>query len=331
MKIKPKRSFRKEFKYRFRILIAAVLTLLTVYYAASTINNYFSGNTGNYSLNNKNNTENHTTPPEEKPADTEIPYEESDKKENEIPDNNSDKDTETERPHNETDKTEEPLSDTETETPEEPASEEKTDTKLPDGFVYLKEFLPEARFDIRYATTHNFTGQIVDGYLSDNVCLTIEAAEALKKASEYLKEQGYGILIYDAYRPKRAVEFFIEWGKQPEDYSTKDEFYPSFTKEYLFNNGYLARRSAHSRGSTVDLTLFYLDTGELVDMGSPYDFLDTISNHGTDKITEQQTRNRNILKEAMKKAGFKELRTEWWHYTLVNEPYPDTYFDFVIE
>lgn len=118
------------------------MTLLTVYYAASTINNYFSGNTGNYSLNNKNNTENHTTPPEEKPADTEIPYEESDKKENEIPDNNSDKDTETERPHNETDKTEEPLSDTETETPEEPASEEKlTQNSLMGLYTLRNSFL----------------------------------------------------------------------------------------------------------------------------------------------------------------------------------------------
>ena len=214
---------------------------------------------------------------------------------------------------------------------EKQSSGEKPKTALPDGFVYLKEYLPEARFEVRYATNHNFTGQVVEGYLSDNISLTKEAAQALKKASEDLKEQGYGILIYDAYRPKRAVDFFIEWGKQPEDYKTKDEFYPKFTKEYLFNNGYLARRSGHSRGSTVDLTLFYLDTGELVDMGSPYDFLDTISNHGTDKITEEQTRNRNILKEAMKRANFKELRTEWWHYTLINEPYPDTYFDFVVE
>ena len=211
------------------------------------------------------------------------------------------------------------------------APEKNSNSKLPEGFVYLKEFLPEARFEVRYATTHNFTGQVVDGYLSDNICLTIEAAEALKKASEYLKKQGYGILIYDAYRPKRAVDFFMEWSKKPEDYSTKEEFYPNFTKEYLFENGYLARRSAHSRGSTVDLTLFYLDTGELVDMGSPYDFLDPISNHGTDKITEEQTRNRNILKEAMNKAGFKAISTEWWHYTLIDEPYPDTYFDFVIE
>lgn len=208
---------------------------------------------------------------------------------------------------------------------------EKKNTVLPEGFVHLKEFLPEARFEIRYATTHNFTGRVVEGYLSDNVSLTIEAAKALKKASDDLKSQGYGILIYDAYRPKRAVDFFIAWSKEPENNLTKEEFYPEFKKEELFNKGYLAKRSGHSRGSTVDLTLYYLDSGELVDMGSPYDFLGTISNHGTDKITEEQTRNRNILKDAMKKAGFKELRTEWWHYELLNEPYPDTYFDFVVE
>lgn len=208
---------------------------------------------------------------------------------------------------------------------------EKKKSVLPEGFVYLKEYLPDAKFEIRYSTTHNFTGRIVEGYLSDNVSLTKEAAAALKKASDDLKSQGYGILIYDAYRPKRAVDFFIAWSKEPEDNLTKEEFYPEFKKEELFNKGYLARRSGHSRGSTIDLTLFYLDSGELVDMGSPYDFLGTISNHGTDKVTETQTRNRNILKDAMKKAGFKELRTEWWHYEHLNEPYPDTYFDFVVE
>ena len=184
---------------------------------------------------------------------------------------------------------------------------------------------------MRYATDHNFTGQIVDGYHSENISLTLDAAKALQKAAEDLKEQGYGFLIYDAYRPKRAVSFFLEWAEQPENNLTKAEFYPDYEKKELFKLGYLAKRSAHSRGSAIDLTLFSLDTGELLDMGSPYDFLSPISNHGTKLITKAQTENRNILKNAMKAAGFKELRTEWWHYQLIQEPYPDTYFDFVIE
>lgn len=207
----------------------------------------------------------------------------------------------------------------------------KPSTPLPTGFVYLSEALPEAKFDVRYSTTHNFTGQVVDGYLSDNISMTAKAAEALQKASTFLNENGYGLLTYDSYRPKRAVSFFIEWGEQPETNLTKAEFYPSFAKKDLFELGYLARRSAHSRGSTIDLTLFDLKTSELLDMGSPYDFLGPISNHATKLITDTQTKNRNILKSAMKSAGFKELRTEWWHYQLLDEPFPETYFDFVIE
>lgn len=207
----------------------------------------------------------------------------------------------------------------------------KSKSVLPDGFVYISDALPEAKFEVRYATTHNFTGKVVEGYNSDHISMTVQAAKALQKASKILKEQGYGILIYDAYRPKRAVDFFIEWGEQPETNETKAEFYPDFEKQELFKLGYLAKRSGHSRGSTIDLTIFDLKTDELLDMGSPYDFLGKISNHGTTLISEEQTANRNILKDAMKAAGFKELRTEWWHYQLVNEPFPQTYFDFVIE
>jgi len=211
-------------------------------------------------------------------------------------------------------------------------SEENADAEGPHpGFVYISKALPEAKLDVRYATTHNFTGRVVEGYLSDNISITKEAAKALKKASEELKSKGYGIIIYDAYRPKRAVDSFIKWSQEPENNLTKAEFYPDFQKEQLFKLGYLAKRSAHSRGSTVDLTLFDLNTGEPLDMGSPYDFLGPISNHGTNLINETQTKNRNILKDAMKNAGFKELKTEWWHYELINEPYPDTFFDFVIQ
>lgn len=202
---------------------------------------------------------------------------------------------------------------------------------LPDGFVYLSEALPEARFDVRYATSHNFTGKVVEGYLSDRISATAKAAEGLQRASAALKEKGYGLLIYDAYRPKRAVDSFIKWGNSSEDNLTKAEFYPDIHKKDLFKLGYLARRSAHSRGSAIDLTLFSLRTNEPLDMGSPFDFLGSVSNHGTKLITEDQTKNRDILKEALKAAGFKELRTEWWHYQLIQEPFPDTYFDFVID
>ncbi len=203
--------------------------------------------------------------------------------------------------------------------------------KLSDGFIYLKEALPDAQFDVRYATSHNFTGQVVEGYGSDHIFCTLEAAEALKKVNTLVSEKGYGLLIYDAYRPKRAVDFFIQWGDTPEDNKTKEEFYPDFDKKDLFKLGYLAKRSAHSRGSTIDLTLYARDTGEPLDMGSPYDFLGPISNHDTELITEEQIRNRNILREAMKASGFKELRTEWWHYQLINEPFPQTFFDFPIQ
>lgn len=202
---------------------------------------------------------------------------------------------------------------------------------LPDGFVYIRVALPNAKLEIRYASAHNFTGRVVEGYLSDDASLTIAAASALKKASEALEKAGYGVKIYDAYRPKQAVDFFIKWGEEPEDFKTKTEFYPDYEKKDLFSLGYIAKKSGHSRGSTVDLTIYDPDTGDDIDMGSPFDFLGPISNHGTALITEEQTNNRNILKKAMKDAGFKELRTEWWHYTLINEPYPDTYFDFPVK
>ena len=205
------------------------------------------------------------------------------------------------------------------------------DNILPDGFIYIRDALPDAILEIRYATSHNFTGRVVVGYLSDNASLTLDAAKSLKKANEALEKVGYGIKIYDAYRPKQAVDCFIKWSDEPEDNKTKAEFYPDYDKKDLFSLGYIARRSRHSCGSTIDLTIYYLDTGENLDMGSPYDFLGPISNHGTDLISEEQTKNRNILKKAMKDAGFKELRTEWWHYELVNEPYLDTYFDFPVK
>lgn len=202
---------------------------------------------------------------------------------------------------------------------------------LPEGFFYLSEALPDVKFDVRYATTHNFTGSIVDGYRSDMICATVQACEALKKAASALKNKGYGLLIFDAYRPKRAVDFFLSWAESPENSKTKQEFYPDIQKKDLHRLGYIAKSSSHSRGSAIDLTLYNLSTGKQLDMGSDFDFFGAISNHGTSLITDSQTENRNILKNAMNDAGFKELKTEWWHYRLIKEPFPDKYFDFVIE
>jgi len=202
---------------------------------------------------------------------------------------------------------------------------------LPEGFVYVDEVIPAARFDNRYFGEYNFVGTRIDGYNAPFAILTKEAAEALKRVSDDLAEEGYGILIYDAYRPQKAVNHFVAWSRDPSDTKMKDDFYPEVDKSRLFELGYIASKSGHSRGSTVDLTLVRLDTGELVDMGGPYDFFGPLSHHGTDLVTEEQTANRNILKETMEKHGFAAYDQEWWHYTLKPEPYPDTYFDFDVE
>lgn len=201
---------------------------------------------------------------------------------------------------------------------------------LPEGFVYLDEYVPYAQFDLRYYTENNFVGKQVEGYYAPYAIGTINMAEALEAVSEELYEQGYTLLIYDAYRPAKAVSFFKEWAKN-EDITMKEQYYPNENKSELFKRGYLASRSGHSRGSTVDLTLIYNDTNELVDMGSEYDMLDEISGFNTKSITPQQANNRDLLRKVMVKHGFKEYSKEWWHYVLKEEPYPDTYFDFDVQ
>ncbi|WP_239616714.1 M15 family metallopeptidase [Cohnella mopanensis] len=203
--------------------------------------------------------------------------------------------------------------------------------KLPKGFVYLDETIPEAKFEIRYFTDYNFVGERIDGYEAPVPILSAEAANALKKVNDDLKRQGYLLLVYDAYRPQKAVNHFIRWAKDAKDTKMKKEFYPEVDKTKVFKLGYVASKSGHSRGSTVDLTLVYEKTGKPVDMGSPYDFFGAISSHGTKLITAKQTANRNILKKAMMKYGFKPYDKEWWHYTLKDEPFPKKYFDFNVE
>lgn len=202
---------------------------------------------------------------------------------------------------------------------------------LPDGFVYLDEIIPSAQYDIRYYSDNNFVGARIDGYLAPIAIVTVEMAEALQAVSEEMAAEGYQLIIHDAYRPRKAVDQFISWSQDSEDTAMKESFYPNVDKDKLFQLGYLSKRSGHSRGSTIDLTLAYLETGEEVDMGSPVDMLDEISHFATGQITKEQATNRKLLKTVMVKHGFKPYSKEWWHFTLGDEPYRDTYFDFDVE
>jgi len=203
--------------------------------------------------------------------------------------------------------------------------------RLPKGFVYLDEIIPSATYDIRYYGDYNFVGARVDGYKAPYAIMTAQAAKALKAVSDDLAAKGYKLVIYDAYRPQKAVAHFIRWSKDPKDQKTKDDFYPETDKRKLFKLGYVSSKSGHTRGSTVDLSIARVKTGQPVDMGSGFDFLGGISSHGTKLVNAAQTANRNILKKAMEKHGFKAYAKEWWHYTLIKEPYPKTYFNFDVE
>ena len=200
-----------------------------------------------------------------------------------------------------------------------------------DGFVLLTDVIPEAILEIRYYSTFNFVGERIDSYKAPVAYLTTEAALALKKASDALIKQGYRIKVYDAYRPQTAVDHFKRWSEDPDATEMKPYFYPEMDKSEIFANGFIAERSGHSRGSTVDLTLVDMKTGADADMGSPFDFFGEISySLQTRGLSAEQINNRLILRRAMTENGFKPLAEEWWHFTLENEPYPDTYFDFPI-
>ena len=197
-------------------------------------------------------------------------------------------------------------------------------------FVILSEVVPDAILEIRYYSTYNFIGDRIDGYEEPIALLTEEAAQALGEVSDELKEEGYRLKIYDAYRPQSAVTMFWTWSKDREDTRMKEYFYPEVDKSDLNMYGYVAKHSGHSRGSTVDLTLFDMDTEKEVDMGSTYDFFGDESHPDYSGITEEQRENRMILRDAMMRHGFKPIATEWWHFTLKDEPYPDTYFTFPV-
>lgn len=197
------------------------------------------------------------------------------------------------------------------------------------GFVNINEVIPDIILEMRYSTTYNFVGNKINGYEEPIALLTKEAATALKNVSNDLIKKGYRLKIYDSYRPQMAVNHFVKWSKN-EDTSMKQYFYPELEKNVLFPQGYIAKQSGHSRGSTLDLTLFDMKTEKEVDMGGTFDYFGQLSHPDYKNITDEQYNNRMILRQAMTKFGFKPLDTEWWHFTLNNEPYPDTYFTFPI-
>ncbi|GAB1309744.1 M15 family metallopeptidase [Urechidicola sp. KH5] len=203
--------------------------------------------------------------------------------------------------------------------------------QLPEEFVYIDDNVPEIKVELRYFTSNNFIGKPIEGYQENRLIGTIELAEALKVVQKELKKQGLGLLVYDAYRPQRAVDHFVQWASDLNDVKMKAKFYPDVEKKDLFKEGYIASKSSHTRGSTVDVTLIDLKTGMALDMGSPYDFFGKVSWVSNNNLSTEQITNRNLLQTVMLSNGFKNYAQEWWHFTLENEPFPDTYFDFVIE
>ncbi len=198
------------------------------------------------------------------------------------------------------------------------------------GFVLLSDRIPGIIQEIRYFSTFNFTGDRVDGYEEPCAIITKEAARALVGVANELNVKGYRLKVFDAYRPACAVKKFVYWGIEDTDIRMKEYFYPDLEKGELFSKGYIAARSSHSRGSTIDLTLFDMKKGAEVDMGSPFDFFGERSHPDCRDITDEQYSNRMILREAMLRNGFDPIDCEWWHFTLHDEPYPDTYFDFPV-
>ena len=198
------------------------------------------------------------------------------------------------------------------------------------NFVFVDECVAGIRWDAKYATWDNFTGKPVDGYLANRIVGTMALCAALQSAQAVAVSFGFGLLLWDGYRPQRAVDYFLRWSQEPEDGRKKWRHYPNIDRPEMFENGYVAPKSGHSRGSTVDLTLFHLATGELTPMGGHHDLMDPISHHGAKGIVAAEARNRQYLCSIMEDCGFNSYDCEWWHYSLRDEPYPDTYFDFPI-
>ena len=198
------------------------------------------------------------------------------------------------------------------------------------GFVVLADYVPHVIQEIRYYSTYNFIGERIDGYEEPIALITREAARALKAVSSEMSVKGYRLKVFDAYRPVSAVRHFIMWGIEDQDVRMKPYFYPNLAKQELFSQGYIASRSSHSRGSTVDLTLLDMSSGKEVDMGSPFDLFSEISHPDCRSVTDEQYENRMFLQNAMVRNGFLPIDCEWWHFSLKDEPYPDTYFSFPV-
>jgi D-alanyl-D-alanine dipeptidase len=199
-------------------------------------------------------------------------------------------------------------------------------------FVSLKQVCPDMIISSNYATNYNFTGEIVRGYLAQNAYMAKAPAEALCKAQMEAIKKGYTLKIFDGYRPVKAVSFFQEWAKKPEtNPDIQAIFYPKFNRRELFELGYIATKSSHSRGSAVDLSLVNLKTGKELDMGTEFDFFDEKSHTASSHISANQKHNRMLLKDLMESQGFKNYAQEWWHYSFKPEPYPNDYFDFDVD
>ena len=198
------------------------------------------------------------------------------------------------------------------------------------GFVSIGEAIPDILLDIRYYSSFNFIGERIDGYEEPAALLTREAAQALKEAGKEAAGQGFRLKIFDAYRPQKAVDHFVRWAKDPDDIRMKEFFYPELEKKDIIPLGYIAEHSGHSRGSTVDLTLFDMATQRDLDMGGTFDYFGELSHPDYSGVSEAQHANRMLLQKLMLKHGFRPPETEWWHFTLENEPCPDTYFTFPV-
>mgnify|MGYP000645695407 CR=1 FL=1 len=206
-----------------------------------------------------------------------------------------------------------------------------TFAQLPKGFVYAKELIPDLVEELRYCTKNNFIGEAVEGYENPVIIMTLQTAIALKKVQTILKKNGLGLKIYDAYRPQQAVNHFVRWAKVKNDTLMKPQYYPNIPKRKLIPAGYIASKSRHSSGSTVDLTVIDLKTGKELDMGSPYDFFGQKSWVKAPHLEKQHRKNRNLLQKVMTKNGFRNYMQEWWHFTLKGEPFKNQYFDFLVK
>lgn len=202
---------------------------------------------------------------------------------------------------------------------------------LPKGFKYIKHEIPSIKMELKYVTKDNFVGTFVAGYYTNKGILTTQAVKALKKVQKELIKKDLSLIIYDAYRPQKAVNHFVRWAKSISDTLTKQKYYPNVAKKNLFKKGYIASHSRHSSGSTVDLSIISLKTGKALDMGSMYDYFGKKSWVNYTQLTKLQKKNRQLLQQVMLKHGFRNYPKEWWHFTLRYEPYRNQYFDFNVK